>query len=495
MKEHTFIHGEETLIRLAENELRSLVQRMLDVVRDHSDLINSLHPGQKASAKNLLRYLSLRSRDIRTLQDALHDLGLSSMASSESHILHQVQAVLRRLGIEMPEQELSLGDHHNGQRLIHYHANKLFGHKPSRGIPHIMVTFDLLFVDNPSLIRDLLLKGMNVARINSAHGGPEEWLKLIGMVRAASEETGIPCKIYMDLTGPRLRVNLRGRGRYSGRTLLHVGDEILFAEPTVRAPRNTIVVSCEEPRIVDQLKPGQRVLFDDGAQGTEVIAVGKGLARLRVVRVSGKRPTLRAEKGINFPDTELDLPALTELDMELLPFMAEHIDLVGYSFVRDAAGFAQLQSEWAKFPRQPHTIIKIETPAAVANLPSLLFQGMRDEVYGVMIARGDLAVEVGFEKLNEVQEDILFICEAAHAPVIWATQVLENQNKSGIATRAEVTDAAQAAMAECVMLNKGEHILEVLDSLKDILTLSGAHHDKKRHAFPPLMMAEEFFKG
>jgi len=104
-------------------------------------------------------------------------------------------------------------------------------------------------------------------------------------------------------------------------------------------------------------------------------------------------------------------------------------------------------------------------------------------------------VEVGFEKLNEVQEDILFICEAAHAPVIWATQVLENQNKSGIATRAEVTDAAQAAMAECVMLNKGEHILEVLDSLKDILTLSGAHHDKKRHAFPPLMMAEEFFKG
>jgi pyruvate kinase len=494
MKEHILIHGEAALMQRAEQELRSLTRVMLDVVREKASMIEGRHPLQKASAKNLLRYLVLRSRDIRELQDALHDLGLSSLASSESHTLHQVQAVLRRLGIDLPDQERSHGDHHHGQRLIHLHANKLFGQKATHDIPHIMVTFDILFQDNPGLIRDLLLKGMNIARINSAHGGPADWLNLIDRVRESSRDTNIPCKIYMDLTGPRLRVKLRGRGRYSGRTLLHVGDEILFAEPNVRAPRNTIVVGCEEPKIVDQLQPGQRVLFDDGAQGTEVISVEKGLARLRVTRVSGKRPTLRAEKGINFPDTQLNLPALTEQDLALLPFMAEHVDLVGYSFVQDASGLAQLQQEWSKFSRRPHTIIKIETPAAVENLPSLLFQGMHDEVYGVMIARGDLAVEVGFEKLSEVQEEILFVCEAAHAPVIWATQVLENQNKSGIATRAEVTDAAQAAMAECVMLNKGEHILEVLDSLKDILARSGAHRDKKRHAFLPMRMAEDFFR-
>jgi pyruvate kinase len=487
------IHEEGLLLRKAEQELQSLSRLMLQAVEERRSLIESLHPAQKASAKNLIRYLALRSRDIRGLQDALHALGLSSLASSESHILHQVQAVLRRLGADTPDKELSHGDHDNGQRLIHLHANKLFGHKRSQAIPHIMVTFDVLFLENPRLIQDLLLKGMNVARINSAHGGPEDWLNLIGMVRQASTETSIPCKIYMDLTGPRLRVTLRGRGRYSGRTLLKAGDEILFTESTARAPRNTIVVGCEEPGIVDQLRPGQRVLFDDGAHSSEVVSVSQGIARLLVTRVTGKRPTLRAEKGINFPDTDLEFPALTEQDLALLPFLAENVDLVGYSFVRDAAGFRQLQQEWLRFPKHPHNIIKIETPEALGNLPSLLLQGMVEEVYGVMIARGDLAVEVGFEKLSEVQEEILFLCEAAHAPVIWATQVLESQNKSGVATRAEVTDAAQSAMAECVMLNKGEHILEVLDSLRDILERSGIHHEKKRHAFMTMKIAQDFF--
>jgi pyruvate kinase len=356
-----------------------------------------------------------------------------------------------------------------------------------------MVTFDVLFQDNPGLIHDLLHKGMNVARINSAHGGPQDWLNLIGMVKEASAETGIPCKIYMDLTGPRLRVTLRGRGRYSGRTLLKAGDEILFTESSARAPRNTIVVGCEEPGIVSQLRAGQRVLFDDGAHSAEVLTVADGVAKLLVTRVTGKRPTLRAEKGINFPDTVLDLPALTEQDLALLPFLAEHVDLVGYSFVRDAAGYRQLQEEWTKFPRHPHNIIKIETPEALGNLHSLLLQGMVEEVFGVMIARGDLAVEMGFERLSEAQEEILFLCEAGHAPVIWATQVLESQNKSGVATRAEVTDASSAAMAECVMLNKGEHILEVLDSLKDILQRTGTHRDKKRHVFLPMPMAKSFF--
>jgi len=486
-------HEERALLEQAERELLDLSRLMLRAVEERRELIDDLHPGQKASAKNFLRYLALRSRDIRSLQDALHALGLSSLASSESHILHQVQAVMRRLGADIPDKEVSHGDHDTGQRQIHLHANKLFGHKKSPVIPHIMVTFDVLFQDNPGLIRNLLENGMNVARINSAHGGPQDWLNLIGMVHQAVEETGLPCKVYMDLTGPRLRVTLRGRGKYSGRTLVKVGDEILFTESNARAPRNTIVVGCEEPGIVNQLKPGQRVLFDDGAHSSEVVTVADGVATLLVTRVTGKRPTLRAEKGINFPDTILDLPALTDQDLALLPFLAEHVDLVGYSFVKDASGFRQLQQEWLKFPRHPHNIIKIETPEALGNLPSLLLQGMVEEVFGVMIARGDLAVEMGFEKLNEAQEEILFLCEAAHVPVIWATQVLESQNKSGVATRAEVTDASSAAMAECVMLNKGEHILEVLESLKDILHRTGTHRDKKRHVFLPMQVARSFF--
>jgi len=113
----------------------------------------------------------------------------------------------------------------------------------------------------------------------------------------------------------------------------------------------------------------------------------------------------------------------------------------------------------------------------------------------VMIARGDLAVEIGFERLSEIQEEILWLCEAAHVPVIWATQVLETLNKKGIATRSEVTDAARAAQAECVMLNKGNYLLLVLATLRDILQRSGGHYSKKRYIFRPLQIAERFLGG
>ena len=109
-----------------------------------------------------------------------------------------------------------------------------------------------------------------------------------------------------------------------------------------------------------------------------------------------------------------------------------------------------------------------------------------------MIARGDLAVEIGFERMGEIQEEILWICEAAHVPVIWATQVLENLNKAGIATRSEITDASYAAMAECVMINKGDHTLEVLETLRSILHRTAGHHAKKRFMFRPLNIAKRF---
>jgi pyruvate kinase len=109
-----------------------------------------------------------------------------------------------------------------------------------------------------------------------------------------------------------------------------------------------------------------------------------------------------------------------------------------------------------------------------------------------MIARGDLAVEIGFERMSEIQEEILWICEAAHVPVIWATQVLENLNKSGIATRSEITDAAHAAQADCVMINKGSHTIKVIETLRDVLERIGGHHVKKRYTFRPLTIAKRF---
>src|SRR5262249_9126035 len=142
-----------------------------------------------------------------------------------------------------------------------------------------------------------------------------------------------------------------------------------------------------------------------------------------------------------------------------------------------------LQSELAqRLPEgasQPALIAKIETRRAVANLPSIIVRAAGRQPLGVMIARGDLAVEIGFERLAEIQEEILWLCEAAHIPVVWATQVLERLVKKGAASRAEITDAAMGQRAECVMLNKGPYLARGVELLADVLTRMESHQHKK----------------
>ena len=134
-------------------------------------------------------------------------------------------------------------------------------------------------------------------------------------------------------------------------------------------------------------------------------------------------------------------------------------------------------------------MLKIENRQAFESLPALLLASLRGSASGVMIARGDLAVELGWERLAEVQEEILWMCEAAHLPVVWATQVLETLAKTGLPSRAEITDAAMAVRAECVMLNKGPHILEAVRVLRDILDRMRDHQMKKRPMLRRLQLA------
>ena len=480
-------------IQQIQSELELLVVKMEDSIEKTKPLIRKLHPNQKMSARNLIRYLALRSEDVRSLQDRLHIYGLSSLASSESHILRQVQAILERLDKKFLRTELSTCDYATSLRLIHKKSGKLFGAKKSKAIPHLMVTFDAEFSEDYILIKKLLTSGMNVARINCAHDNKEIWENMIRLVRKATKETKLPCKIYMDLAGPKMRVAVIGKGHLLEKVELREDQEIFLAEKNAHFNPAEIVLGCDEPNVINQLVAGHRVLFDDGLIESKVLLVEKGIAKIKIIRISGKKPLLKARKGINFPDTQLTLPALTDRDLSLIPFICKHADLVGYSFVRDVNCVKALQHALAGYKKRPHIIIKIETPEAVKNYPSLLVQGMYEEVFGVMIARGDLAVEIGFERLSEIQEEILWISEAAHVPVIWATQVLETLNKSGIATRAEITDASYAAMAECIMLNKGEYIMEVMRSLRDILERSGSHHVKKRYTFRPMQIAKDFF--
>ncbi|MGB8860106.1 MAG: pyruvate kinase [Ilumatobacteraceae bacterium] len=263
------------------------------------------------------------------------------------------------------------------------------------------------------------------------------------------------------------------------------GDRLVLTrslEPAVATGiGETHFIGCTLPEAFAAILPQQRAWLDDGKIGCVVDTVDDDHIWTTVTDVRPGGANLRAGKGINLPDTDLSLAALTAKDIEDLSFVAQHADIVNFSFVRSEEDVHQLQDELQRRDAgRLGIVLKIENVSAFENLPSLLLAAMRSEVVGVMIARGDLAVEVGFERLAEVQEEIMWACEAAHIPVIWATQVLDTLARTGHASRAEVTDAAMAVRAECAMLNKGPHITDAIAVLDSILTRMQSHQQKKR---------------
>ncbi|TAE47753.1 MAG: pyruvate kinase [Bacteroidetes bacterium] len=479
-----------------QQQLNTIGQRMLLEVQKRQALLSKIHPEHQLAAQNLIQYLTLRTEDIRELQDQLHIHGLSSLASSESHIYCQLQAILQRLGSSYAPEELAACTFEFGRMEIEAKSRKLFGPKSDDITPWLMVTFDVSFADNYAQVKSLLQNGMNVARINCAHDDEATWAKMIHQIKRASRHTGITCKIYMDMAGPKIRTTLMKKGKKKGVVKVKEGAVVWLAEDASGFQKEDIVISPHEPGIIAMLKKGERVFIDDGIIKGLIETVDEGRAAMRIVRIASAKQVIKAGKGINFPDSELSISPLTDFDKACLPFICAHADLLGYSFVRHPSDLDALEQELAKnTPEPPRIILKIETPDAVKYLPDLLLRGMQQASLGVMIARGDLAVEIGFERMSEIQEEILWICEAAHVPVIWATQVLETLNKSGVATRSEITDAAHAAMAECVMINKGDHTIEVIETLRDILQRIGGHHIKKRFTLRPLSIAEVFMNA
>ncbi len=247
------------------------------------------------------------------------------------------------------------------------------------------------------------------------------------------------------------------------------------------------------PQILDHAKVGEPVWFDDGKIGGVIRSVQADSVSVEVTQARPSGEKLGAEKGINLPETTIDIAALTADDLEALKFIVQHADLVGYSFVRTESDVRQLIDRLRELGGQHlGLILKIETRKGFDNLPKLILAAMRTPSFGVMIARGDLAVECGPQRLAEVQEEMLWICEAAHVPVIWATQVLETLSKKGLPSRSEITDAAMGERAECVMLNKGRYAVKTVSVLADILKRMQAHQEKKRSMLRQLRLAASF---
>ena len=580
--------------------------------------LEHIDPGYQASARNLSHYLALRRNDRRPLQESLARIGLSSLGRAESNVLanlDKVLGILHRLAGKA-WQDLNadepVGIQSSG-KLLERHTAELLGPSPPGRAVRIMVTLPSEAAGDFGLVRQLVSSGMDIARINCAHGGPTEWQAMAGHIRRAAKSVGRPVRILMDLGGPKLRtgqiacgstvLKLRPQRDEFGRAVtpapvglrpigatspvagadqhlgvdpgwlarLKPGDRLDFTDAR-GAKRNLSVIHCDDggvlaesaqtaylvpesrirlrrkhgkphvtslydlpcregvlhlergnhlrltrsdrgarpadkksksrsaipsvvctlPEVFKQVAVGERIWFDDGRIGGVIRRIEKEWLDVEITHARDIGEKLAGDKGINLPDSQLDLPALTEKDCDDLAVVAKIADLVGLSFVQRAQDVETLRARLRQLAAPDIGIIlKIETRRGFENLPELLFSAMSGKAAGVMIARGDLAVECGYERLAEVQEEILWAAEAAHMPVIWATQVLETLAKTGLPSRAEITDAAMGERAECVMLNKGPHIREAMRTLDDILHRMQDHQTKKR----PLLRALQAWGG
>ena len=609
------------VIARIDQQLNEILSRCSAIEENYVDQLSTVHPEYREAARNLVHYLALRGSDMQELQLNLAALGLASVERAESNVmatLLTIRGALAQLantpllGTDDVSIDVNAGALRSAD--IDAHKQAILGTPPEGRDVSIMVTLPADAANDDELVCHMLTAGMSLARINCAHDDEETWAAMIRNIRRASDKTGRPCRIVMDLAGPKIRtgalkpgpkvVHIRPRRDPLGRTiaprrirlipddtewlgtksailpvsrecieLAHEGDEIRFKDtrgrkramkvvvkddkglvvecykgafiatgtklrlvraqegeklkfrvgelpateqPILLRPGDTLLldrdpipgvpaiedadgdvvepahISCRQPEVFGLVVPGDRILLNDGKIGGVVESVtDTGL----VMTVTKAKPTgsrLRGDRGINFPDSNIQLPPLTSTDEEDLEFIVRHADAVSLSFVKGPRDVIALQSALAELEAPDvGIVIKIETKKGFKNLPEILLVAMRHYPAAIMIARGDLAVEAGWERLAELQEEILWLCEAARIPVIWATQVLERTAKTGQPSRAEISDAALSQRADCVMLNKGPQILTAIRMLDNILRRMQAHQYKNTPRMRKLKFSEE----
>jgi pyruvate kinase len=475
---------------------------LLDAIRDlreqasaheasRAPAIGALPISWRRSAANLAHYLALRSTGHIALQGELVRNGLSSLARREAHVMPTLDAVERALsaiaGAESAPARaaISIDD---GVQLLARHATELLD-TPMPHMTRIVVTIPPWAAGNVPFLHSLIDAGMDVARINASHGDPAQWKASIDALRTAAAAAGRRIPVCIDLAGPKVRTGMCA----SGPIALVAGDRLVLhaaSNESIDGPRDgngrltaPARVAVRPREVVEHVAPGHRVMFDDGNIRATCIAAdrAKGEITVEIDAVRTGAWGLKDRKGVNVPDTDMPIAALTDEDLVTLDFVVEHVDIVAMSFVRSAADIADLhRAIRARTQRTIGVVAKAETPQACRALPEILLELMKCPPCGVMLARGDLGVEIGFEHLPEAQDEILALCEAAHVPVIWATQVLESMTEHGFPTRGEVTDAADAARADAIMLGIGPFMVDTVRFVEDLLARTQVRRARSR---------------
>ena len=314
-----------------------------------------------------------------------------------------------------------------------------------------------------SVLKDMLEAGVNVFRVNFSHANYDDVKERIQMIRELNEEFGYAAAILADLQGPKLRV-----GKMKEEVVVNPGDQIIFATgKEFKGTASRVYMNYEQ--FPQDVQPGERILLDDGKLMFEIVSTNKENEVVAKVIQGGP---LKSKKGVNLPNTKISLPALTEKDVKDAIFACElEVDWIALSFVRNAEDLLELQNLIKEHSDHKIPIIaKIEKPEGVENIDKIVAY-----CDGLMVARGDLGVEIPAQEVPLIQKQLVLIAKKARIPVIIATQMMETMITSLTPTRAEVNDVANSVMdgADAVMLSGetsvGKYPVQVIEKMTQII--------------------------
>ncbi len=314
--------------------------------------------------------------------------------------------------------------------------------------------------ENEEMLLKMAMAGLNVARLNFSHGNHAEHLARINLVRKISKKLGKPMAVLADLSGPKIRI-----GEFKdGKIFLKKGAKFTLTVKDIMGDENKVFINCKD--LPDKIKNGDFIMLEDGSKKLKVEEVSGGEIICRVI-IGGE---LKSKKGVNLPGVSVDISALTSKDKKDLDFVLKNkVDFIALSFVRKAEDVEILKKIIKKNGSSAKIIAKIETKEAISNLDEII-----DSAYGVMVARGDLGIELPMEEVPLIQKRIIKKCNEKGKPVITATQMLESMIKNPRPTRAEVSDIANAVLdgTDAIMLSEettlGAYPVEAIETMASV---------------------------
>ncbi len=451
------------------NIIEAIFSKSLSIGKKYNKLVESIDANKKESVESLNLYAAFVENN-DSLIKACSKIGFHFRVTNAENIktdLLNLKTLLNQLRDNSKDVSIS----QPSSKTLANNYKLFFKDSPAPFTPQLMVNLQEEAEHDIDYLIKLLESGIKIFRVNCAFGNQLRWKKISDNFEKAKSHSNKKGQLLFDLSGNKIRIkqlpNKEGQHLQLNSRLV-LTNSSFSASNLTQSVKDLYTITSTWAGSFSSCSKGEIIRFDDSKVIAQIEESNKDYVIARVKSITGDYSQLSIGKGINMPESNLPSSGLNHKDKKDLPFIINHGDIVSFSFTKSVQDIENYYQEIKKFTKLlPPVVIKIETCKAVENLHEILLACMRFPKVAVLVARGDLVSECGWKNLAEIQEKIYKYTRAAHLPNIIATEVLEQFNSTGLPLRSEIIDLHHAKKFDCILLNKGTYIFQLINFIKN----------------------------